>query len=423
MLQAVELLATIPTAILLAVLFSQLAILIIRRPVKFPVGYTPSVTVLIPAHNEGPHIRATVDAVLNSGYPGRLRATVIDDGSTDQTPQVLKDYSKNKQVRVLRTNHIGKSHALNRALKLAATEIVITIDGDTRLERGSIERLVAPFSDRHVAATTGVIKVENTRRPLSWFQRLEYLNFAFFKSVCERIGAVIAASGPLSAFRRKYLLEAGGFSPYTFLEDFDVALKLIKRGYKTRFVDTAYCYTFVPEKLMELARQRFRWTRGGAQIIKTHFDMFLNRKYRGPGMYSLPLLSYWYIHSVLIGIALILQIVLGYHDFFLANGVVFSWDVAQYFFYWFSVFGIINVAWNVLIGEWSLTLLSALNMLLLTLTYGIFLAALRKFREPFTIKDLIAFIFMFPYWLVLMFVHSMSNIEWSKKRGKNWWEK
>jgi len=151
--------------------------------------------------------------------------------------------------------------------------------------------------------------------------------------------------------------------------------------------------------------------------------MFLNRKYRGPGMYSLPLLSYWYIHSVLIGIALILQIVLGYHDFFLANGVVFSWDVAQYFFYWFSVFGIINVAWNVLIGEWSLTLLSALNMLLLTLTYGIFLAALRKFREPFTIKDLIAFIFMFPYWLVLMFVHSMSNIEWSKKRGKNWWEK
>jgi cellulose synthase/poly-beta-1,6-N-acetylglucosamine synthase-like glycosyltransferase len=423
MLQIVELLAVIPTAILLAVLFSQLGILLVRRPVKFPLGYTPSVTVLIPAHNEGPYIKTTLDAVLNSGYPGRLKAIVINDGSTDETPRVLKAYSGTPRVRILKTNHIGKSRALNKALRLAKSEIVITIDGDTRLERGSIERLVAPFSDKMVAATTGVIKVENTRKPLSWFQRLEYLNFAFFKSVCERIGAVIAASGPLSAFRRKALLEAGGFSPYTFLEDFDIALKLIKKGHKTRFVDTAYCYTFVPEKLWELARQRFRWTRGGAQIIKTHFDMFLRRKYRGPGMYSLPLLSYWYIHSVLIGIALTLQIVLGYHDFFLANGVVFSMDVAQYFFYWFSVFGIISVAWNVLLGEWSLTLLSALNMVLLTCTYGIFLVALRKFREPFTLKDIAAFIFMFPYWLVLMFVHSLSNIEWSRKRGKNWWEK
>ena len=423
MLQAVELLAIIPTAILLAVLFSQLLILSLRRPVKFLVGYTPSVTVLIPAHNEGEHIKATVDAVLDSGYPGRLSAIVINDGSTDNTGRILKAYSRNSRVRVLNTNHIGKSRALNKALGLARSEVVITIDGDTRLERGSIERLVAPFSDKAVAATTGVIKVQNTRKPLSWFQRLEYLNFAFFKSVCERINAVIAASGPLSAFRRKALVEAGGFSPHTFLEDFDVALKLIKRGHRTRFVDDAFCYTFVPEGLWELAKQRFRWTRGGAQIIKTHFDMFLRRKYRGPGMYSLPLLSYWYIHSVLIGIALVLQIALGYYDFFLANGVVFSMDVARYFFLWFSVFGIINVAWMVLIGEWSLTLLSALNMLLLTATYGIFLMALREFREPFTLKDLIAFIFMFPYWLVLLFVHSLSNVEWWKKRGSNWWEK
>ena len=51
------------------------------------------------------------------------------------------------------------------------------------------------------------------------------------------------------------------------------------------------------------------------------------------------------------------------------------------------------------------------------------LMALREFREPFTLKDLIAFIFMFPYWLVLLFVHSLSNVEWWKKRGSSWWEK
>jgi cellulose synthase/poly-beta-1,6-N-acetylglucosamine synthase-like glycosyltransferase len=423
MLDIVELLATIPTAILLAILISQFAIIIARRPVRYKPGHTPSVTVLIPAHNEGPHIKTTVDAVLQSGYKGKLGIIVMNDGSTDDTGKILKSYSRNPRVRVLNTNHIGKSRALNRGLALSKSEIVITIDGDTRLDRGAIGRLVAPFSDPKVAATTGVIKVENTRKPLSWFQRLEYLNFAWFKSVCERISAVIAASGPLSAFRRKALVEAGGFSPHTYLEDFDVALKLIKNGYRTRFVDTAYCFTFVPEKLMELARQRLRWTRGGAQIIKMHWDMFLNRKYKGPGMYSLPLLSYWYLHSVLIGIALLLQIVLGYNTYFLSQGVVFSPDVALYLFNWFSVFGIITVAWNVLIGAWSLTLLSALNILLLSATYLIFLLALWKFQERFTLKDLLAFIFMFPYWLVLLFVHALSNLEWTKKEGKNWWQK
>jgi cellulose synthase/poly-beta-1,6-N-acetylglucosamine synthase-like glycosyltransferase len=423
MIDPVEILAVIPTGLLLLVVISQVVIFTTRRPVRFEKGYTPSVTVIIPAHNEGRHIKATMDAVLDGGYPGRLKIIAIDDGSSDQTPEILKGYSGDKRIRVLKTDHIGKSRVMNRALRIASTEIVITIDGDTVMEKGSIEALVAPFSDIKVAATTGVIKVGNTRHPLSWFQRLEYLNFAFFKSVCERIHAVIAASGPLSAFRRKYLVEAGGFSTTTYLEDFDVAIKLIKNGYKTHFVQDAVCYTFVPERVLTLARQRFRWTRGGAQIIKQHFDMFLNRKYKGPGMYSMPLLSYWYIHSVLIGIALLLQIVMGYNTYFLSKGVAFSPDVVLFLFNWFSVFGMITVAYNVFIGTWPLTLLAALNMVLLILTYGIFLVALRMFGERFTLKDLIAFIFMFPYWLIGLFVQALSNIEWSKKSGRNWWKK
>jgi hypothetical protein len=154
-----------------------------------------------------------------------------------------------------------------------------------------------------------------------------------------------------------------------------------------------------------------------------HFDMFLRRKYRGPGMYSLPLLSYWYIHSVLIGIALVLQIIMGYYNFFFSKGVFFSTDVALYFFNWFSIFGMVNVAIQVFLGSMSLTLLTLLNMVLLLITYSIYIASLRAFGEPLTIKDIIAFIFMFPYWLILLFVHSFSNIEWPRKSGRNWWKK
>jgi len=423
MLQTIETIALIPTILLLVITLSQYLILILKPKKKLRGNFKPSVSVLIPAHNEGKYLKKTIESMLNSGYEGKKEIIVIDDGSTDNTSQIIKTFKKKKLIKSIRTNHIGKSKAMNKGLKLVKNEIVITVDGDSRLEKGSIGKLVAPFYDKIVAATTGVIKVANTKKPLSWFQKLEYLNFAFFKSACERINAVIAASGPLSAFRKKYLVEVGGFSQYTFLEDFDVALKLIKKGYKTHFVDTAFCYNYVPDNLREFVKQRFRWTRGGAQIIKIHFDMFLNKHYKGPGMYSLPLLSYWYIHSILMGIALIFLIALGYNNFFLSNGVVFSLDVAKYFFYWFSVFGIINVGYEATLGNMSLSILTIMNMLLLTVTYGIFLLALKKFKEPLTIKDIIAFIFMFPYWLILLLVHSLSNIEWFKKRGKNWWKK
>lgn len=427
-LQIIEAIAVVPTLFLLIIIAFQCAILLFipKKKIyekKVSKKFRPSISILIPAHNEGKFLEEVLNSILNCGYEGKKEIIVIDDGSTDNTPEIVEEFKKRKLIKSIRTNHIGKSKALNKGIKVARNEIIITMDGDSRLEKGSLEKLVAPLFDRTVAATTGVIKVENTSKPLSWFQKLEYLNFAFFKSACERISAVIATSGPLSAFRKKYLIGVGGFSQYTYLEDFDVALKLIKNGYKTHFVDDAFCYTYVPDSLLELAKQRLRWTRGGAQIIKMHSDMYLNKYYKGPGLYSLPILSYWYFHSVLMGIALTLQIILGYNSFFLIKGVVFSFDVAKYFFNWFSVFGIINLSYQILIGYFPLALLSILNITVMILTYMIIIYSMKKFREKITIKDVIALIFMFPYWFFVMIVQIYSNAEWFKSKSKNWWKK
>jgi cellulose synthase/poly-beta-1,6-N-acetylglucosamine synthase-like glycosyltransferase len=423
MLRLIETIAIIPTFFLLLVIISQYLILIFKPKKKITGTSKPSISILIPAHNEGHYLRKTIDSILNCGYTGKKEIIIIDDGSVDDTPRIIKEYEKKRLIKSIRTNHIGKSEAMNKGLQLAKNEIIVTIDGDTKIEKGSLDKLLVPFSDKKVAATTGVIKIANSNKIITWFQRVEYLYFSFYKSLCDRLDGIIWVSGTLSAIRKKYLKAEGGFSSKVYLEDMDLALKLIKKSYKIHYIPDAIALTHAPEKIKDLAKQRFRWLRGGIQMMKDHSDIYLNKKHFGSGFYALPLMSYWYFHSLVMGILIFLQIILGYYSYFYIYGNIFSFEVLKYFFYWSSVFGMINVAYQIIIGNFQLTLLHLLNMIVVLLTYAIYLYSIKWFKEKFTLKDLIALIFMFPYWVFLMIIQIYSNIEWFSKKTRNWWNK
>jgi cellulose synthase/poly-beta-1,6-N-acetylglucosamine synthase-like glycosyltransferase len=423
MLLLIETIAIIPTFFLLIVVLSQYAILIFKPKKKITGNYKPSVSILIPAHNEGNHLRKTIESILNCGYTGKREIIVIDDGSIDGTPKIIKEYKKKRLITSIRTNHIGKSKAMNKGLQLAKNEIIVTVDGDTNIEKGSLNKLLAPFSDKQVAATTGAIKTANSNKIITWFQRVEYLYFSFYKSLVDRLDGIIWVSGTLSAIRKKCLKDEGGFSSKVYLEDMDLALKLIKKGYKIHYISDAIALTHAPEKIKDLAKQRFRWLRGGIQMMKENFDMYFNKKYFGSGFYALPLMSYWYLHSLLMGFLLFLQIILGYYNYFYIYGNIISFNVLAYFFNWFSVFGIINLTYQIIIGNFQLTFLNLLNIIVVVLTYAIYLYSIKWFKEKITLKDLIALIFMFPYWVFLMIIQIYSNVEWFSGKARNWWNK
>jgi hypothetical protein len=127
----------------------------------------PSVTVLIPAHNEESVIVLTVTSVLASDFP-QLRVIVIDDGSTDDTGALLDaNFSHDPRVRIIHQVNRGKSAALNRAMAEADTEILVTIDADTEIEPDAISKLVRHFSDPGLAAVAGNVKVGNRSRWLT----------------------------------------------------------------------------------------------------------------------------------------------------------------------------------------------------------------------------------------------------------------
>jgi cellulose synthase/poly-beta-1,6-N-acetylglucosamine synthase-like glycosyltransferase len=74
--------------------------------------------------------------------------------------------------------------------------------------------------------------------------------------------------GPIGIFRREALESVGGYSSDTFAEDADLTLKLLTAGWHIAYEDRAIAWTEAPESLLDLIKQRYRWTRGILQAMR-----------------------------------------------------------------------------------------------------------------------------------------------------------
>lgn len=248
------------------------------------VAYFPQVTILVPAFNEGPVIEASIRSLLELDYPS-YEVLIIDDGSTDDTfakAQSLEGRYGGARVRVLHQRNGGKASALNLGVRAANSEFILCMDGDSKLTPDTLRAAVSRFVDPLVGAVAGNVKVVNRGNVLTQLQALEYiegLNMvrraqAFFRSV-----SIIP--GPMGIFRRRVLLEAGGYATDTYAEDCDLTLKILERGWKIRYEPKAVSFTEAPEGLLCLIKQRYRWTRGVLQALRKRRSGFLSRRNQG----------------------------------------------------------------------------------------------------------------------------------------------
>lgn len=111
--------------------------------------YEPLVSIVTPSYNQGEFIRATIESVLNQDYP-KIEYIVIDGGSTDQTPEILKEYADRLTYVIEKDN--GQSDAINKGFRLAKGEIVAWLNSDDVYEPGCIRRAVKAFEENPDAA-------------------------------------------------------------------------------------------------------------------------------------------------------------------------------------------------------------------------------------------------------------------------------
>ena len=238
-----------------------------------------SVSVLIAGYNEEKTIKDTIEHVFDSDYGGLKEIIVINDGSKDKTTQVVKKLQqKYKKLKLINNEeNIGKAESLNKGIKLAKGELIAVINADSYPEKESIRKLVGYFNDKKMGAVTSAVFIRNKKGFLSRLQQIEYIVLAWNRKLLDFIDSVYVTNGPLSMYRRKGLIEVGGFDKNTITEDIDVTWNLMAHEYHTAMCLDAFVTTTAPSKFKQWWRQRERWGIGGFQAINKYKKHFLRK--------------------------------------------------------------------------------------------------------------------------------------------------
>ena len=397
----IELLMTALFAVLAAV--NALVLVFFVLPDRKYKKHCPPLSVIIPAHNEAPRIKSTVESVLNSDYKNKIDVMIVDDGSTDGTASVAR---KIRGVRVFSRKHAGKSAAINFGVSRARYETIVYLDADSSLRGDSLSLLVRPLADKKIGLSSGVILAKQTKNPLSWVQGLDYIVYSGWRYACSRVNAICVAPG-FAAFRKKDITKAGGFSSDTLTEDIDTTLIMRKAGHGVAMT-SAVMLTSVPSTLSSFFRQRVRWGRGTIQTAKKHRDILLNTKMKSVGFYGFPMHLFWYPFALVYLPLSIYWIAVSY-----SGGVFF-------FVKWLTFYGIIDLFYNLFIGTYAVTPIIASIIVSWILSFIFLLLAIRKFSR-FSWKAL-SYIIIFPYTWIVFAAQGFAMLRelFSNDRGNVW---
>jgi poly-beta-1,6-N-acetyl-D-glucosamine synthase len=259
-----------------------------RLGAKEIAAYQPRVSVIIPAWNEEVGLLSTVKTLLQSTYRN-MEVVVINDGSTDNSNKVMHEFlsayrpQQRKEPQAIPVYYRyypngGKGQALNRALKLATGEIIVSIDADCAVRPEAIRNFVKCFADPRVMAAVGNVKIGTTGSVLGVLQYLEFLLGFYFKKVDSLFNTVYIIGGAGGAFRREVFEQLGGYNANNITEDMELSVRIQKAGMKIVYAADALIYTEGASTVQGLKKQRLRWKRGRFETFIDHKTLFFSRQ-------------------------------------------------------------------------------------------------------------------------------------------------
>lgn len=251
----------------------------------------PTVTIVVPCHNEERTVRNTLESLLALNYPKeKLSLVVVDDGSTDGTLAAARQF-ESARVQIHTKENGGKHSALNFAIERSASEFIGCLDADSFVHPDALRRIVPYFTDPRVMAVTPAITVHDPKTMLQFVQKAEYMLSVFIRRAFGFLGSIFITPGPFSIFRTRVFAEIGGFRDAHHTEDLELGLRIQERHYRIENAHNAYVYTVTPATLSALIRQRVRWTYGFLKNTVDYRHMLLNPNYGTLGTVVLPVVG------------------------------------------------------------------------------------------------------------------------------------
>jgi len=330
-------------------------------------GLETPISLLVPAFNEELSIIDSVQALLQLNYPD-YEIIVINDGSTDNTLQVLIDHfdlkvfpeaeysrlktkqikriyvsKKYSNIRVIDKLNGGKADSLNAGINIARSPLFCAVDADSILQTNSLDRIVQPFiEDPTTIAAGGTVRIANgceinkgfvtkanlPHNPLALMQVAEYLRaFLFGRLGWSPMNAILIISGAFGLFRKEAVIHVGGYKTDTIGEDMELIVRMHrifkrdKKPYRITFVPDPICWTEAPEDLKTLKNQRIRWQRGLSESLMSNLGLMFNRNGGVVGWAAMPYMLFFELLGPLIELFGIITVALGFYFDYISPGI------------------------------------------------------------------------------------------------------
>jgi poly-beta-1,6-N-acetyl-D-glucosamine synthase len=227
--------------------------------------YLPVISVIIAAYNEGGVIKAKLDSVLNSRYPGeRLEVIVVEDGSTDNTVEQITSVADPRIILDHSDQRSGKMAAMNRAVQRARGEILVFSDANALLQPDTLYNLMSNFADARVGCASGRKVLAGRPSELETNENLYWRYESWIKTLESRLGSSATATGELLAVRRAiYRLPDSTI----INDDSQIVVSTVRQGYRAIVDDTAVTHEPGSDSMSDELGRKSRIAAGRWQLV------------------------------------------------------------------------------------------------------------------------------------------------------------
>ena len=234
----------------------------------------PRVTVQLPVYNEKYVAARLIDSVAKLNYPShKLEIQILDD-STDETYLIIRDkvaeYAGKgfDMVHLHRTERTGfKAGALKNGLDRVKGELVAVFDADFMPDPDFLLHTVPYFHDPE----TGMVQTRwgHLNNDYSLLTKLQAFgldaHFTVEQTGRSYAGSFINFNGTAGIWRKKCIIDAGGWSADTLTEDLDLSYRAQMKGWKFKYLEDVVSPAELPVIMTAIKTQQYRWNKGAAE--------------------------------------------------------------------------------------------------------------------------------------------------------------
>ena len=234
------------------------------------------ISVIIPAYNAEELIALCLTSLLNQTYQSidisEYEIIVVDDGSTDSTAEVVRDF---ENVRLIQQDNQGPAAARNEGAKHARGDIILFTDSDCVPEKNWIEEMLRPFkNDPEIVGVKGAYKTKQ-KELAARFVQVEYEDKYDLLKKHRYIDFIDTYS---AGFKKKVFWEFNGYDtsfPVACAEDVELSFRMFAKGLKMVFNPKVIVYHKHPTSFKEYFRKKYKFAYWRMLAVKKNPGKFV----------------------------------------------------------------------------------------------------------------------------------------------------